>query len=189
MASTTAILLIFLLSVSSTTFVFLCQGKQLVVEVKDAPKLPKLKQTQLQFYIKENFTGPDPTGVPIAQAASTNSSATQFGLTYVFDHPLTLDPETTVDVVGRAQGIFSLTSKEIVSTTVLITFIFNEERFNGSTLVVSGRVESGDGRKELPVIGGSGAFRFATGYCDIKPYDIGGGLELPFYNIYVRHYY
>lgn len=183
MSSTTTIFLVFLVSIS------LCQGEKLVVEEKDAPKLPKLKQTQLRFYIKEDFTGPDPTGVVIAQAASTNSSSTQFGLTYTFDNPLTLDLENTTDVVGRSQGFFSLTSKETLSATVLMTLIFNEEKFNGSSLVVAGRVDSADGLREIPVIGGSGVFKFATGYCDIKPIDIGGGIEIPLYNIYVRHYY
>ncbi|KMZ58302.1 hypothetical protein ZOSMA_78G00730 [Zostera marina] len=189
--SAISILLIFF-TISSTSLISSCyaQEKQLVIEEKTAPKLGKPIQTHLRFYLNENFTGPDPTTVKIAEAASINASTTLFSQTYTFDNVLTLDPDTPTDVIGRAQGFYSFSAKETLAVTILTTMIFDDKRFNGSSLIVSGRIDITAPEREIPVIGGSGVFRYATGYCKLVPYYINQKTfdNIILYNVYVTHY-
>ncbi|KMZ58300.1 Disease resistance-responsive (dirigent-like protein) familyprotein [Zostera marina] len=182
----TTILLIFLSVVS------LCHAQQtdLVIDEKPAPKLINPIQTHLRVYWHENFTGPNPTSVVIAEAPSTNSSATQFGRTYTFDNPLTLDPVSTVDVVGRAQGLYAFTSKEEMAFTLTLNVLFTEEKYNGSTILVYGRVNVDNTVKEIPIVGGSGVFKYATGYSSVQrtSFDPATFNNVIKYDLFVNHY-
>ncbi|BAU02278.1 hypothetical protein VIGAN_11177600 [Vigna angularis var. angularis] len=74
-------------------------------------------------------------------------------------------PEPTSKVVGRIEGLVAGTSqREFI--LVVLNFVFTEGNYNGSTITVLGRNRITQNIREIPVIGGTGVFRFATGYAE-----------------------
>ncbi|KAK7841342.1 dirigent protein 21 [Quercus suber] len=125
--------------------------------------LNQQKLSHLHFYFHDIVSGPKPTAVRVAQAATTNKSPTEFGAVAVIDDPLTLLPENTSKVVGQAQGIYTLASQSEAALLMVLNFAFTEGEYNGSTLSVLGRNTVFSNVREMPIVGGSGVFRFAQG--------------------------
>nr|DAD42145.1 TPA_asm: hypothetical protein HUJ06_000375 [Nelumbo nucifera] len=158
-----------------------------------SPESMRFKQekiTHLHFYFHDIVSGRNPTAVRVAEAPITNKSATFFGAVVVMDDPLTETPELTSKAVGRAQGIYSATSQSELSFLLAFNFVFSEGKYNGSTLSVLGREPVGPKVRELPVIGGSGIFRFARGYALVKTQalDLKTGDAVLEYDVFVIHY-
>ncbi|KVH90884.1 Plant disease resistance response protein [Cynara cardunculus var. scolymus] len=65
-------------------------------------------------------------------------------------------------MVGRAQGLYGVASQEETSMLVAMNFMFTTGKYNGSTLMVFGRNPVYQKVREMPVVGGSGLFRFAS---------------------------
>ncbi|CAN1307025.1 Dirigent protein 21 [Linum perenne] len=141
--------------------------------------LKKEKLSHLRFFFHDIVSGPNPTAVQIAQAHSTNLSSTGFGMTAMIDDPLTSGPKPSSRIVGRAQGIYASASQSEVGLLMAMNFAFVE----GRNAVMSPV-------REMPVIGGSGVFRFARGYAQAKTlvYDLKSGNAVVEYNVFVFHY-
>ncbi|CAN1144349.1 Dirigent protein 21 [Linum perenne] len=141
--------------------------------------LKKEKLSHLRFFFHDIVSGPNPTAVQIAQAHSTNLSSTGFGMTAMIDDPLTAGPKPSSRIVGRAQGIYASASQSEVGLLMAMNFAFVE----GRNAVMSPV-------REMPVIGGSGVFRFARGYAQAKTlvYDLKSGNAVVEYNVFVFHY-
>ena len=120
----------------------------------------------------------------------TNKSATFFGTVLVMDDPLTVGPEPSSKLVGRAQGIYASTSQEEVGFLMALTFAFMDGKYNGSSLSVLGRNAVFSGVREMPIVGGSGLFRFARGYAQARTHtsNFQTGNAVVEYNVYVFHY-
>lgn len=120
----------------------------------------------------------------------TNTSLTGFGAVVMIDDPLTARPELTSKHVGRAQGIYASASQTEVGFLMVLNFAFMDGKYNGSTLSVLGRNTVFSAVRELPIVGGSGLFRFARGYAHARThtFDIGSGDAVVEYNVYVFHY-
>ncbi|KAH0936349.1 hypothetical protein HID58_013466 [Brassica napus] len=112
------------------------------------------------------------------------TGATGFGLTRMIDNPLTMAPELSSKMVGRAQGFYAAVSKEEVGLLMAMNFAILEGKYNGSTITVFGRNSVFDKVREMPVIGGSGLFRFARGYVQARThvFDIKTGNAVVEYN-------
>ncbi|CAN1144348.1 Dirigent protein 21 [Linum perenne] len=149
--------------------------------------LKKEKLSHLRFFFHDIVSGPNPTAV---QAQVTNTSSTLFGLLSVIDDPLTSGPEPNSKLVGRAQGVYASASQSDVGLLMAMNFAFVEGKYNGSTLSVLGRNAVMSPVREMPVIGGSGVFRFARGYAQAKTlvYDLKSGNAVVEYNVFVFHY-
>ena len=108
----------------------------------------------------------------------------------MIDDPLTLLSENTSKVVGQAQGIYTLASQSEAALLMVLNFAFTEGEYNGSTLSVLGRNTVFSTIREMPIVGGSGVFRFARGYAQAKTYtfDTKSGDAVVEYNVYVLHY-
>lgn len=153
--------------------------------------LHKEKLSHLRFYFHDNLTGPKPSGVIVAEAPTTNTSATGFGAVTVFDNTLTLLPELSSQHVGKAQGIYAQASlEERGALSMVINFVFVEGKFNGSSISVVGRNRALTAVREMPVVGGSGVFRFARGYTQARThsFDNKTGNAVVEYDVYVFHY-
>ena len=152
--------------------------------------LKREKLTHLHFYFHDIVSGPKPTAVQVAQAAMTNTSSTGFGFVRMMDDPLTILPENTSKVVGRAQGIYGSASQSEIGLLMVLNYVFTEGKYNGSTLSVLGRNTILSKVREMPIVGGSGVFRFARGYAQAKTYkfDTKSGDAVVEYNVYVLHY-
>ncbi|XP_020213752.1 dirigent protein 22-like [Cajanus cajan] len=152
--------------------------------------LQKEKLSHLHFYFHDIVSGPKPTTVRVAEAHMTNTSSTLFGLLVMADDPLTLGPEPGSKLVGRAQGIYGSAAQDETGLLVIMNLAFTEGKYNGSTLSMLGRNTVFSAVREMPIVGGSGAFRFARGYAEAKThtFDLKTGDAVVEYNVYVFHY-
>ncbi|XP_031267480.1 dirigent protein 22-like [Pistacia vera] len=152
--------------------------------------LKKQKLSHLHFYFHDIVGGKNPTAVRVAQAAMTNKSPTLFGVLVMMDDPLTMQPEPSSTPVGRAQGIYSSASQSETALLMVMNFAFTHGKYNGSTLSVLGRNAVFNTVRELPIVGGTGLFRFASGYAQAKThtFDLKSGDAVVEYNVYVFHY-
>lgn len=106
------------------------------------------------------------------------------------DDPLTVGPEPNSKLVGRAQGIYGSASQHEGGLLMVMNFAFVDGKYNGSTLSMLGRNMVLSATREMPIVGGSGAFRFARGYALARThwYNVETGDAIVEYNVYVFHY-
>ncbi|KAG8368123.1 hypothetical protein BUALT_Bualt15G0012400 [Buddleja alternifolia] len=148
------------------------------------------KVTHLQLYVQDILSGPNPTNIPVATANSTLTSPTLFGLTAVLDDPIRTGPNPDSEIVGRAQGLLTFASLEELSLHMTFHLVFTSGQYNGSTLSLVGYNPYLRESRELPVVGGSGAFRLARGVALIRTvsFDATTGDAFFQYNVTVLHY-
>ncbi|KAG5055227.1 hypothetical protein AAZX31_03G129500 [Glycine max] len=152
--------------------------------------LRKEKLTHLRFYMHDVMSGPKPTAVKIAEAQMANTSSSFFGLLDMADDPLTAGPEPESKLVGKGQGMFGFADQNELGLVMLFNFAFTEGKYNGSTLSMLGRNMVLTAVREMPIVGGSGVFRFARGYAQAKTHtlDAKTGDAVVEFNVYVFHY-
>ncbi|KAL5078151.1 hypothetical protein RYX36_017135 [Vicia faba] len=145
------------------------------------------KTTHLHFFYHENLEGKNPTVIKIIDPSTP--SANGFGTTFMMDNLLTEKQEITSKPVGRAQGIFGLASLQDRGLVMLINLVFIEGGFAGSTLSLLGRNPVQDTVREMPIVGGTGVFRFARGYAVVKSlYEISTSENFVVeYNVTISH--
>lgn len=147
------------------------------------------KLTHLHFYFHDIVSGKNPTAVRVAEAEKTDSSPTGFGAVVVMDDPLTQGPEPSSKLVGRAQGIYTSASQSELGLLMVLNYVFSEGKYNGSTLSVLGRNSVFSAVREMPIVGGTGVFRFARGYAQARTHTLErSGDAVVEYNLYVYHY-
>ncbi|XVE60094.1 hypothetical protein DITRI_Ditri05aG0099400 [Diplodiscus trichospermus] len=150
--------------------------------------LKKEKFSHFRLYWHDVVGGGNPTAVPVVPPKSNSSTA--FGMISVIDDPLTMGPELSSKLVGKAQGFYSSASQQEVGLLMAMNFAFMEGKYNGSTITILGRNTVFSKVREMPVIGGSGVFRFARGYVQARThrFDPTTGDAVVEYNCYVMHY-
>lgn len=179
-----------LLTTITATTILAQQPYSFIQSQKPVPKPRPEKLTHLRFFWHDIVSGRSPTSVPVAQAASTNTSSSFFGQVNVIDNPLTEGPAMASKLVGRAQGPYALTSQEGIGLLMAMNFAFVDGTYNGSTITVLGRNMVFSAVREMPVIGGSGLFRLARGYVQAKTdnFDMMTMNKVVEYNCFVLHY-
>jgi len=151
----------------------------------------KEKLSHFRFYWHDILTGSNPSAIQISPSVPKYNTTTSFGLVRILDNPLTLGPELSSKQVGRAEGLYASASRSELSLLMVMNFALTEGKYNGSTITIMGRNRAlGKVSREMPVIGGSGIFRFARGYALVKthssdPKTMQATVE---YNVYVLHY-
>ncbi|CAN1772864.1 Pterocarpan synthase 1 [Linum perenne] len=152
----------------------------LTISLSHSTKLTREKLTHLKFYFHDIVSGPNPTALPVVRSESTNASSSAFGLVVMMDNPLTVGPNMTSKLVGRAQGIYASASQTELSFLMVFNFAFKEGRNSPFSGVI----------REMPVVGGSGVFRFARGYAQARTHrvDLNTGDAVVEYNVFVFHY-
>ncbi|KAD4384216.1 hypothetical protein E3N88_24384 [Mikania micrantha] len=148
------------------------------------------KLSHFQFYWHDIQSGSNPTSISIVKPPPTISSSTGFGTVNMIDDLLTERPENKSRILGRAQGFYGLSSQEELGLLMVMNFVFITGRYNGSTLTVLGRNPVMQKVREMPVIGGTGLFRFARGYVQASTYSLNmqTGDAVIKYHVYVLHY-
>ncbi|GMI87341.1 hypothetical protein HRI_002403400 [Hibiscus trionum] len=146
------------------------------------------KRSHLHFFFHDVISGKKPSAVKIAGPA--NSSAYGFGTTMMMDDALTEGSEISSKLVGRAQGIYAMAAQEGVAFLMVMNLAFTEGTYNGSSISVLGRNPVLNDVREMPIVGGSGVFRFARGYALAHTvwFDYNTGDATVEYNVYVSHY-
>ncbi|KAK3041323.1 hypothetical protein RJ639_002304 [Escallonia herrerae] len=119
------------------------------------------KHTHLHFYFHDVLSGKHPSSIRIAGKPKPGA----FGDTYIIDDALTEGPNATSRVVGRAQGMYAISAQDSdVALLMVVNYAFALGKYNGSSISVFGRNPVFHDVREMPIVGGSGLFRFASGY-------------------------
>ncbi|KAL7615879.1 pterocarpan synthase 1-like [Lactuca sativa] len=157
---------------------------------KNSLGFKKEKLTHLHFYFHDIVTSRHPTAIKVAAAPIANTTRSLFGLMMMMDDPLTLTPEPRSKIVGRAQGMYASADLKELGFLMVLNYCFTEGKYNGSTLSILGRNAALTPVREMPVVGGSGLFRFARGYAQAKTHsiDFTTGNAVVEYNVFVLHY-
>ncbi|KAI4386290.1 hypothetical protein MLD38_004235 [Melastoma candidum] len=174
-----------LLSAASSEEIF---GRRLDAK---AHGLRKQRLSHFRFYWHDIASGKNPTSITVVQPPlNATGSSTGFGMVNIIDNALTIAPEMSSRLVGRAQGFYALASQEEVGLLMVMNFAFLEGKYNGSTITVMGRNPVFHKVREMPVVGGSGLFRFAHGYAELRThtFDLKTGDANIEYNVFVMHY-
>ncbi|KAM0053145.1 putative dirigent protein [Helianthus debilis subsp. tardiflorus] len=152
-------------------------------------RLGRQNLTRLHFFFHDVVGGPNATAIRVAAAPFTNTSSTGFGAVVMMDNLLTVGPEPNSTRVGRAQGMYASADLNNMSFMMVQNYVFDEERFNGSTLSILGRNPISSPMREFPVVGGTGVFRFAHGYAEARSFffNATNGDAIVEYNVYVLH--
>ncbi|ESQ34498.1 hypothetical protein EUTSA_v10008857mg [Eutrema salsugineum] len=146
------------------------------------------KHTHLHFYFHDVISGDKPTAIRVTKPTVTNSSAvSSFGVVVIADNLLTEGPDRTSKEVGRGQGMYASTDMNALTFTMVFNLVFTEGEFNGSTVAMYGRNSVMLEVREMPIIGGTGAFRFARGYAQAKNYKLDGLDAVVEYNVFILH--
>ncbi|KAF4349991.1 hypothetical protein F8388_017569 [Cannabis sativa] len=165
-------------------------AKQYLTEAKQMKRTEKM--SHLHFYFHDILSGKKPSAVKIIESPLKAKGLTGFGVTFMVDDALTEKAEPTSKIVGRAQGIYSLASqsKTDVALLMVMNFVFIEGKYNGSTISILGRNPVLENVREMPLVGGTGLFRFARGYALVNTihFDVKTGDAIVEYNVYVLHY-
>ncbi|MED6205808.1 hypothetical protein PIB30_021094 [Stylosanthes scabra] len=82
----------------------------------------------------------------------------------VMDDVLTDEPGWSSNQVGRAQGMFVQASLQDLGIAMMTNFVFTEGKYAGSTISMLGRNAITEKIREMPIVGGTGVFRFARGF-------------------------
>ncbi|KAM7475141.1 hypothetical protein LguiB_022384 [Lonicera macranthoides] len=128
------------------------------------------KLTKLHFYFHDQVGTANATAALVAQANTSASSHTYFGMINIMDDPLTVGPELSSKLVGRAHGFYATASLEEVAVINAINFVFTDGDYNGSSLSILGHNPEFHLYREIPIVGGSGFFRLARGVVIFKTY-------------------
>ncbi|KAF9686048.1 hypothetical protein SADUNF_Sadunf03G0117800 [Salix dunnii] len=90
----------------------------------------------------------------------------------------------------RAHGFYGSSGQEDTALFMAMNFVFLEGKYNGSTISILGRNHVFSKEREMPVIGGTGLFRFARGYAQANTFSFSTktGDAVVEYNVYVSHY-
>lgn len=97
-----------------------------------------------------------------------------FGQGAVFDYPITQMPGLSTTLLGYARGFYVDSSSNAADDSFqeVFTVTFTKySQYSDSSLSIAGIWYSqvSNGIRELPVVGGTGFFRFATGYAVLEP--------------------
>lgn len=108
----------------------------------------------------------------------------------MIDNALTAKVTRNSTLLGQAQGFYAGAAQKELGFLMAMNFAFKRGKYNGSTITILGRNTAMSEVREMPIVGGSGLFRFARGYVeartkwvDLKTLD--ATVE---YSCYVLHY-
>nr|QBA29402.1 dirigent family protein [Panax notoginseng] len=118
----------------------------------------------MAVYLQDRTRGPNTTVVPIAGIHGKAWTYFSFGTVYCADDPITEGLEESSAQIGRAQGIFVISSLDGSIAQVLLSLVGTNEEYSGSTIEIQGPSRQLEKAREVAVVGGTGKFRYARGY-------------------------
>lgn len=129
-------------------------------------ELGQLKETKMSIYFQDWSGGPNATIIQITMQQRPNKllNFTKFGAIFVTDDPVTEGFDGSSAQVARAQGMYVTSALDGSNTHVLISIVFTNEEYKGSTLEIQGSSAQFDTVREVAVVGGTGQFRLARGF-------------------------
>ncbi|XP_004305392.1 PREDICTED: dirigent protein 22-like [Fragaria vesca subsp. vesca] len=142
----------------------------------------KDETSHLHFFFHDILSGKTPSAVRII--GSQNSG---FGSTLMIDDALTEKQDPKSKIIGRAQGFYSVAAQQEFALLMVMNFVFVEGKYKGSSISILGRNPVMNDVREMPIVGGTGLFRFARGYVLAHTvwFDANTGDAIVEYNVYV----
>ncbi|KAK6139406.1 hypothetical protein DH2020_026844 [Rehmannia glutinosa] len=149
----------------------------------------KEKVARLRFYIQDALGGLNSTVWDVASSNITSISPSSFGRVRVIDDVITTGPHRNSMKLGRAQGLITFADLQEPALAMNINFYFNAGEYSGSSLCILGRNPILNENRELPVVGGTGAFRMSRGYSISNTYshDPVANYDILEYIVYVTY--
>ncbi|KAK3020424.1 hypothetical protein RJ639_047730 [Escallonia herrerae] len=153
-------------------------------------ELGQLKETTMTVYFQDWSGGPNPTMIPITGFSHGEWSFKKFGTVFCTDDPITEGLNATSAEVARGQGIYVTSALDGSNTHVLISIVFTNEEYSGSTLEIQGASRQFERVREVSVVAGTGKFRFARGYATFETVylDMSSAYSVIESNITILHY-
>ncbi|KAG9447593.1 hypothetical protein H6P81_013721 [Aristolochia fimbriata] len=127
-----------------------------------------VKETNLVFFMQDYETGKNFSAIPVAGVNGTKSGVLGFGTVMVIDDALTEGIEKHSKQVGRAQGMYVNSALDGSDLHFLLSVVFTDEKYNGSTLEIQGANRFFLKQREVSVVSGTGYFRFARGFAILE---------------------
>ena len=113
-----------------------------------------------------------------------------FGTVYACDDKLTEAYDWNSTQVGRAQGIYVNSAVDGSDLHLLLSLVFTNKEFNGSTLEIEGANRFNQKYREVSVVSGTGKFRLARGFAILETVflDQPNSVAILRWNVTVLHY-
>ncbi|KAJ7955533.1 Dirigent protein [Quillaja saponaria] len=102
------------------------------------------------------------------QAVGSDGLGLGFGTITVIDDELTSAPELGSPTIGKAQGVYVASSADGSRQMIAFTALFEGGEF-GDSLNFYGIFKIGSTVSHLSVIGGTGKFKNASGFAEVRP--------------------
>ena len=153
-------------------------------------KLGHLKKTEMILYY-QNYSGDqNTTTVEIPVPSTGPLDFTKFGAAFCTDDPITEGIEEGSTPIARSRGIYIISSLDGSQAQMIMSIIFINGEYKGSSLEVQGPYEQSKQVTEVAVVGGTRKFRLARGYVTFKTlyYDPVRVYSATQTNITVLHY-
>lgn len=146
------------------------------------------KETNMVVYFQDYVGVPNATGIPFADIPGKLWTFISFGTVYCTDDPLTEGIDRDSAPVGRGQGLYVTSALDGSSLLVLVSILFTNKKYKGSTLQIQGTSRIFEKYREVSVVSGTGKFRFARGYATFETVlvDSANGYSVIQCNITVR---
>ncbi|KAL2254855.1 dirigent protein 23-like [Sesamum indicum] len=146
--------------------------------------------TTLQFYFHDKVSGQSPTATRIAQAPQTNNSSTLFGMLMMIDDALTVGPDPSSKIVGRARGLYGSAGQTDFGLIMVLNYGFTDGIYDGSSFSLLSINPVMQPVREMAIVGGTGLFRLARGYALAHTYwaDAATGDAIVGYNVTIATY-
>lgn len=141
----------------------------------------------LHFYFLERVVGsPNATAAVSVNLHPESPVGGFFGNIGVMDDILLEGPEPSSPAIGRAQGLVVYSDLTGSSATTAVNLVFTAGEYNGSSLAMFGRYESGR-VSDRSIIGGSGQFRQARGYALSQLVNATASTLTAEFNVYITY--
>ncbi|CAA2981699.1 dirigent 23-like [Olea europaea subsp. europaea] len=146
--------------------------------------------TTLQFYFHDILSGRNPSAVRITQPSQTNNSSTLFGMLMMIDDALTVGPDPSSKIVGRARGMYGSAGQTDFGLIMVLNYGFTDEMYDGSSFSLLSINPATEPVREMAIVGGTGLFRLARGYAIAQTYkfDAATGDAIVGYNVTIVTY-
>ncbi|GLJ32158.1 hypothetical protein SUGI_0647420 [Cryptomeria japonica] len=143
------------------------------------------KEEKLVFYSHGILTGENITEVVVAGVNGLILSP-EFGAVIVADDPVTEGPDPSSKTIARAKGIYVSSDLGGTNFELLLSVVFENEKYNGSTLEIQGADRYLQEKREVSVVGGTGYFRYARGYAILETASVQGFNAIGKFTVNVR---
>ncbi|CAM8923013.1 unnamed protein product [Rhodiola kirilowii] len=151
----------------------------------EASRGQKLKKIEMTFYMHDWETPTkeeNMTNIIIASKPQTKWYILTFGSLFAYDDAITTTIDRNSTELGRADGIYVNTALDGSDLRILVSFLFTNKAYNGSTIEIQGADRLLQPISEVSIMSETDKFRLARGRASIETVF----LDIPQSNVILR---